>query len=227
MAHPDDESFGISGTIARYVQEGVAVFHVCATRGEAGSSRPQHLSRQEFGALREQELRRAGRILGFKKIFLLGYPDGGLEGVSVEEAVNRLLTIVQEVQPQVMITFSHRGVTGHPDHQAVHHWATHAFHQGKGVHRLYYSTLPPNVLASRGLPVEKGKVKAIIDVSRYLSFKRRAIHAHRSQWPGVQRIFSFAGGAHPLSKKDYFLLGAAAPLAYHDEVETDLFSHLL
>ena len=36
LAHPDDESLGFGGTLARYAAEGVGTYLVTATRGEWG-----------------------------------------------------------------------------------------------------------------------------------------------------------------------------------------------
>ena len=36
LAHPDDESLGFGGTLAKYAAEGADVFLVTATRGDAG-----------------------------------------------------------------------------------------------------------------------------------------------------------------------------------------------
>lgn len=222
FSHPDDESFGISGTIARYAQQGAEVYHICATRGEAGSARPLGLSPLEFGAMREMELRRASRILGFKRIWVLGYPDSGLKGLPREGPAQRILRIIEEVKPQVIITFGSTGITGHPDHIAIHHWVTEAYERAARPGKLYYTALLEEYLKKRGLPLIKEKITTIISVEPYLFFKRRAIHCHRSQWAGAQRVFSFAGGSSPLSKEDYFI--RAKGLGSSEEIETDFFS---
>ena len=85
--HPDDESFGPGGTIAKYAREGTDVHYVCATRGEVGTVEPEmlkpyaHLAAdQQLGALRGQELRNAADILGLTGLHYLGYRDSGMTG---------------------------------------------------------------------------------------------------------------------------------------------------
>src|SRR5438552_787443 len=78
-AHPDDESFGNAGTIARYSAAGVAVHYVCATRGECGTVASRHLSgHADIAALRSAELLCAARALGLAAIHFLGYRDSGM-----------------------------------------------------------------------------------------------------------------------------------------------------
>src|SRR5437764_14408939 len=80
-AHPDDESFGNAGTIARYSAAGVAVHYACATRGECGSVTPALLDGYaDTGALRTAELTCAARTLGLAAIHFLGYRDSGMAG---------------------------------------------------------------------------------------------------------------------------------------------------
>jgi hypothetical protein len=70
LAHPDDESFGMGGTLALYAGQGHDVYLICATRGEAGTVAPQHLTGfDSIAELRESELRCAAQQLGLKKSF--------------------------------------------------------------------------------------------------------------------------------------------------------------
>src|SRR5690349_8467919 len=81
--HPDDESFGNAGTIARYSAAGVAVHYVCATRGEVGTVAPKFLEgHADVGALRTAELLCAARVLGLRAVHFLGYRDSGMVGTA-------------------------------------------------------------------------------------------------------------------------------------------------
>ncbi|MCL4263484.1 MAG: PIG-L family deacetylase [Anaerolineae bacterium] len=124
LAHPDDESFPIGGTLARYADEGVAVTLVCATKGEAGI--PGH-SAVGTAVQREQELAAAAQILGVSDLRFLDYRDGHVAEVAVHTAVTQLVSLLQEIRPQAVITFGPDGISGHPDHLAVHHLVTAAF----------------------------------------------------------------------------------------------------
>ena len=83
VAHPDDETYGCGGLLAKYASEGVRVVLVCATRGEAGEiSDPSLATPENLGQVREQELREAARTLGVTDLCLLGYRDTGSRGRS-------------------------------------------------------------------------------------------------------------------------------------------------
>jgi LmbE family N-acetylglucosaminyl deacetylase len=125
LAHPDDESLGFGGTLAKYAAEGVETFLVTATRGEKGRYRGQppghasHPGSAALAAIREDELRRAVKVLGIRDLTLLGYPDQGLDAVDHQEAVGRIAREIRRLQPHVVITFAPDGSYGHPDHIAI------------------------------------------------------------------------------------------------------------
>ncbi|HEX7594211.1 MAG TPA: PIG-L family deacetylase [Anaerolineae bacterium] len=113
FAHPDDESNAAGGTLARYAREGADVTLVSATRGELGIP---GLAPEVAGAVRERELRAAGTALGARAVHFLGYRDGKLAGADEQKAVARLVALLREIQPQVVITFGPDGISGHADH---------------------------------------------------------------------------------------------------------------
>ncbi len=81
LAHPDDESFGMGGTLAMYAEDGTDVHLICATRGEAGEVDPEFLEGlPSIAHLREMELRCAVDKLGLKEVKLLNYRDSGMTG---------------------------------------------------------------------------------------------------------------------------------------------------
>jgi LmbE family N-acetylglucosaminyl deacetylase len=128
FAHPDDEAFGVGGTLARYAAEGCDVHLVTATRGEAGEIRDPNLAtKANLPQVREQELRCACEIYGIHPPRFLDYVDGQLAVMHQGQAVGRLVRIIREVRPQVLITFGPEGIYGHYDHIAVHRWTTIAY----------------------------------------------------------------------------------------------------
>src|SRR5262245_41449743 len=88
LAHPDDESLGTGGTLAKYAAEGVETYLVTATRGERGrfGDSGERPSADVVGRTREAELRAAAKELGLREVAILGYPDGGLDGVDPDTA---------------------------------------------------------------------------------------------------------------------------------------------
>jgi N-acetyl-1-D-myo-inositol-2-amino-2-deoxy-alpha-D-glucopyranoside deacetylase/mycothiol S-conjugate amidase len=139
-AHPDDETFGIGGTLARYSAAGTKVYYVCATRGEVGLAPPEHMQGYAtVGDMRWDELKCAAQILGLVDIIHLGYRDSGMPGSddnnhpealvasSLEQITGRVVKIIRELKPEVVITFNPIGGYRHPDHIAIHKATVKAF----------------------------------------------------------------------------------------------------
>ena len=98
-AHPDDETFGCGGTLAKYAAEGNQITLLCATLGEAGEIQdPSLANHQNLGLVREQELRAACRILGIHNLLLLGYRDSGMAGTPENNHPEALIGIDQKKQ---------------------------------------------------------------------------------------------------------------------------------
>jgi len=188
FAHPDDESFGMAGTVKKYTQQGVPVDLVCATRGEKGSRMdvPENI---DTGSAREAELHAAAAIIGIRDIYFLGYMDGELNQADAKEVVNKIIDVMQRVQPEIVITFGPDGISGHSDHIAVGRAATKAFKklytQGNWPRKLYYVTIAQSAVPNAdefGVATRPDKeVNISTDISGYLDSKIQAIAAHRSQ----------------------------------------------
>jgi LmbE family N-acetylglucosaminyl deacetylase len=171
LAHPDDESFGMGGTLALYARRGVSVHLVCATRGEVGDVEPHHLQGYtSIADLREDELRCAAKHLGLAGVHFLGYRDSGMPGsqdnqhpqacaaAPVDEVAARIVHFIRMLQPQVIITFDPIGGYRHPDHIAVHKATVQAFHMAGDPlacpgeyppyqpEKLYFQTFPCSVM---------------------------------------------------------------------------------
>jgi N-acetylglucosamine malate deacetylase 2 len=188
FAHPDDESFGVGGTISKYTHQGIPVDLICATRGEVGTriNVPYNI---ETGIARESELRKAAFILGIRSIYFLDFIDGELENLNIGEIVDKVRGIMIKVQPEVVLTFGPDGITGHPDHVTIGKAATQAFEQLKGTpsssRKLYYAAIPesewPDAAESGITTMPDDEVTTTVDITGYLKNKIEAISAHRSQ----------------------------------------------
>ena len=121
FAHPDDESMGMGGTLAKYAAQGVETHLVCASRGERGWFGPeeQNPGPAALGKIRETELENAIRELGMKGLYFLDYVDGDVDQADPAEAIQKIATHIRRVMPQVVVTFPPDGNYGHPDHIAV------------------------------------------------------------------------------------------------------------
>src|SRR5215467_9022319 len=110
LAHPDDESLGVGGTLAKYASAGVEVFLVTATRGDSGRFRgytlgaDRHPGRLALASIREGELRAAASELGVREVSILDYADQQLDRAAAHEAVATIAAHIRRVQPNVVVT---------------------------------------------------------------------------------------------------------------------------
>jgi LmbE family N-acetylglucosaminyl deacetylase len=128
FAHPDDESLGTGGILAKYSAEGVETYVVTATRGEYGwhGLPDPDPGPEAFGRYRETELRAATAVLGVRDLTVLDYVDGNLDQADPAEVQGLLAAQLRRVRPQVVVTFGPDGSYGHPDHIAICQFATGA-----------------------------------------------------------------------------------------------------
>ncbi len=140
-AHPDDESFGPGSTLAKYALSGAKVYVVCSTGGEAGTVSPEHMKGfASIGELRASELACAAKALGLTGLIKLGYRDSDMRGkpankhpdslamAPLDEVTGRMVKIMREIKPDVVITHDPSADYGHPDHVATHNATVRAFH---------------------------------------------------------------------------------------------------
>ena len=171
LAHPDDESFGLGGTLALYSSKGYDVYYVCATRGEAGTVDEEHLKGfKDTAEMRTAELMKAAQALGLKEVFFLGYRDSGMPGTEpnqhpdaqinapIDEVAGRVVKYIRDLKPEVVLTFDPIGGYKHPDHIHIHKATVLAFknsdnasfHPEAGApfkaKALYYQVFPKGLL---------------------------------------------------------------------------------
>lgn len=273
-AHPDDESIGTGGVLARYSAEGVRTVLVTCTGGEVGEiADPSLATPENLAEVREGELRQACEILGVTHLELLGYRDSGMAGTpdndhpeafaraDLERAAARLTDLVRVYRPQVIVTYDENGFYGHPDHINAHRIAVRAFelaadpaHQSStglapwAPAKLYYTTIPRSRFAEFGRRLREARIEppagdgadaedpppwgtpddqvtTVVDVSRHVEQKRRALFSHATQL-GPNVFFSRI--PEPLF---YELFGEEAFLLAYSRVaasvpEDDLFAGL-
>ncbi len=154
FAHPDDDTYGLGGTLALHADEDLVVTVVLATSGDAGRiADPSLAARETLGRVREAEDLASWTALGLEPdVRFLRHPDGRLAQVPREQLVAEILAVFQETRPQVVVTFGPDGVTGHEDHVAVGLATTEAFHSARrtmgedAFRRLLYVALPASLL---------------------------------------------------------------------------------
>ena len=155
VAHPDDDTFGVAGTVAVHADEpGFRFVLIHVTSGEAGPiADPALATRETLGRVREEEDRRSWIVLGREpdRHEWLRYPDHGVADAPFDELVGRIADILRDERPDVVSTFGPDGVTGHPDHIRVGEAASAAFHRvreegGAGFRRLIHDAIPQSML---------------------------------------------------------------------------------
>ena len=157
--------------------------------------------------------------------------DGDLEKADVSEVANRIMKIMQKVQPEVVITFGPDGVSGHPDHKAISRATTVAFEMltesGSKPRKLYYVTIPESALTEienedlDGIETRPDdEITTTINITGYLDTKIRALEAHSSQQDArwLAEIFRQAGEADWVGREFLYL---AKPR--NQSKETDIF----
>jgi LmbE family N-acetylglucosaminyl deacetylase len=141
FAHPDDESFGMAGTLASAVMQGHPAAIVCATRGEEGQiADPTLATPATLGQVRERELRAACAAVGVVDVAFLDYVDGHLAEANETEAIGRIVFHLRRLRPAVVATFDAKGGYGHVDHMAIHRYTLAAIAAAADPAR-YYSQL--------------------------------------------------------------------------------------
>ena len=142
-AHPDDETIGTGGTMAKAVQAGHRVVLITCTRGELGEIVVPDMdtpdNHRRLGETRAGELESAMGVLGVTEWDNLGYRDSGMMGepgnrdprsfwqADLDEAARRLTWLIRQHRPDVVTTYNEFGGYGHPDHIRTHDVAIRAF----------------------------------------------------------------------------------------------------
>lgn len=176
--HPDDEAFGVSGTIASHVNMGTPVTYACLTLGEMGRNmgNPPFANRETLSIIRKQELKEAARVLGINDLRMLGFRDKTVEFEDENRLTNLMSSLITELDPSLVITF-YPGYSVHPDHEATGAAVVRAVEQIPGAERPRLHC----VAFSRNCVEELGPPDIVHDISSVADVKLEAIRAHRSQ----------------------------------------------
>jgi len=274
-AHPDDETIATGATMAHYVAAGAHVTLVTCTLGEEGEIHVPALAQlaaaeaDQLGGYRVAELDAACEALGVTDHRFLGgagrYRDSGMMGTpanehprcfwraDVDEAAKELVAIIEEVRPQVLVTYDPNGFYGHPDHIQAHRVAMRAAEMatatGLGPAKIYWTAVPRSVMQAGmaafressnnpfegtapddipfGTPDEE--VAARIDAHEQHDKKIAAIRAHATQIPTTSWLYSIAGNfGEEFMGVEYYSLAAGerGPGEGPGGWERDLFAGL-
>jgi LmbE family N-acetylglucosaminyl deacetylase len=257
-AHPDDETITMGGTLARYSAEGVRTVVVTCTTGDLGEIQDASLIGHDVGSLRQRELDAATRTLAVSRTVQLGYADSGMPGdplnhrpgafwsAPLATAAQRLLAVVGDEAPDVVVTYDETGGYGHPDHLKAHAVTLEALRLLDRRPRLYFVRFPRTwsrafveALRAEGIDapgsapagadagpgvheigVDDALVTTRVDVRAHLPTKLAALGCYASQLPPHHflRRMSPALAERLWATEFYSLEGSEAP-----PPATDLF----
>jgi LmbE family N-acetylglucosaminyl deacetylase len=254
-AHPDDESLGMGGALAKSAAEGVEVSILAATRGERGRYRDgqDHPGPQALGRIREAELRAAARELGAREVSFLDYLDAELDRVEPREAIGRIALHLRRVRPHVVLTFGPEGAYGHPDHIAISQFTTAAVVEaatpgaqgepGHAVAKLYYIAWPPGTWAAyqaafkrlvarvdgverQAAPWPEWAITTRLDTAEHWPAVWRAVQCHASQIAAYERLAELPDELHRELWGAQSYYRVSSLVNGGRELETDLFAGL-
>jgi LmbE family N-acetylglucosaminyl deacetylase len=208
FAHPDDDTFGVGGSLALHAHDELELTVILATSGEAGRIADASLAtRETLASVREAEDLASWRALGLEPdLRFLRHPDGGLHTSPRETLVTEVRDLLEAAAPEVVVTFGAEGITGHTDHVAIGRAATEAFGalrtsaSGPAFSRLLHGAISQSaldrlneLLRERGLEpmdptqpfmprgVSDVAIGARVDASSVYERKLEAIRCHKTQ----------------------------------------------
>lgn len=218
LAHPDDESLGMGGTLAKYAAEGVETYLVTATRGERGwwGDEKEYPGLEALGKIREAELLNAARELGLREVNFLDYVDGDLDRAHPAEITAQITAHLKRVKPHLVVTFDPNGAYGHPDHIAICQFTTAAVLAAADpnysntftphrVTKLYFMawtqdkyaayesvfgelTMHIDNVARRSTPWPDWAITSVVDTADYWHTVWKAVSCHKSQLKAYSQL---------------------------------------
>lgn len=196
--HPDDEAFGVSGSLLKWTKQGVQVTYICLTLGEMGRNmgKPTFATRESLPHIRRKELEEAASKAGIQDLRRFGLRDKTVEFENEEVLAKRILDVIHEIKPELVITF-YPEFSVHPDHDATGRATIRA------VEMISEGERPVvHCLAFSHDCVEKlGQPDVLRDVSDVFDEKLGVLKAHQSQTQGM-----VAGMQEQLEKRDPALM---------------------
>jgi bacillithiol biosynthesis deacetylase BshB2 len=179
LPHPDDECFGLSGSLAMHISQGTPVTYACLTLGEMARNmgNPLFANRVTLPQIRRLELEESCQHIGITDIRMMGYHDKTIEFEDHEKMSDRIGALITELNPSLVITF-HPEYSVHPDHDAtgaavIRTIAKMPMEQRPMVHCMAFTKNCEQII---GQPDIKN------DVTSFMKNKLYSIQSHRSQW---------------------------------------------
>ena len=203
FAHPDDEAFGPAGTILKLAKNN-DIQIICVTDGKSPGTRIKNLAETRKG-----EFEKSCQTLGVTKTHHLNYKDGEVCNANYHEIAENIEKIFDTEEPDILITFDPKGLTGHLDHIGICMITTFVFKKRPEIKNLLYycgskhfSDLIPSYFVYLPKGYKRNEVDHVVDVSDVWEEKTNAIKCHISQKGDIERYLSLC---QILPKEEYFL----------------------
>lgn len=194
LPHPDDEAFGLAGTLAKHIREGAHVTYACLTLGEMGRNmgKPPFANRVTLPHIRRKELEASCQAIGIQDLRMLGFHDKTIEFEDQTLLEHRINELIQEVKPTLIVTF-YPGYSVHPDHDATGAAVVRTVGKLPKAERpiIHAIAFSKNCEQALGFP------DIINDVKDYMKPKLASIQAHKSQFQVVELM-----GNKPVTDKE-------------------------
>jgi N-acetylglucosamine malate deacetylase 1 len=180
-AHPDDETLGVGGTMARLAAVGHDVWVCILTDGV--TARHRHVEQQKECAMR------AADVLGVANIVFCGLPDQRLDSLPLLDVITPIEKCIGELQPDVV--FTHFNQDANQDHRTVFQASLVATRpvEGTSVRSLFcYETASSTEWA----PPFAGSVfspNVFVDISSTLPAKLEAMRSYERTYSGEMRPY--------------------------------------
>ena len=193
IAHPDDEAFGPSGTLAILAKTD-DVHVICVTNG-ASDPRFHPKGGKSLAIVRTEELKASAHALGITEVHMLDFQDGTLNNNQYHEVEAALQKLVDIYKPSLLITTELRGVSGHLDHVAVAMVTSFIYRKNESIDAIWYNCVSREVSDSMSdyfvyFPPGflREQVDMIVDISGVFTQKVAAAMCHKSQKKDSDRV---------------------------------------
>ncbi|HRN95919.1 MAG TPA: PIG-L family deacetylase [Candidatus Levybacteria bacterium] len=208
FAHPDDETFGPGGTLHKLTKNNT-VYTICATDGSAGENNSGDQT-HPVADIRHNELKNASQVLGVNDVFFLGFKDGSLNNNQYHEIADAVRIKLEELQPDIVITFEPQGVSGHIDHITMSMISSYVVRKIPSVQELwYYGNLKERAETRKDYFIyfppgyAKSEFDIVVDINDVWDVKVTAMHEHKSQVKDMENILKTA---EKFPKEEYFFV---------------------
>lgn len=209
VAHPDDETIGCGGSIAKHVKRGDKVFCISMTDGV--SSR-DNFNRSQVKK-REASKKKSEKILGFKWLKNKLFPDNQLDTVKFLDIVKTIEKAKIKIKPSIIYT--HYPEDLNIDHRIVAEATLTAFRPTKNNFEKILAFEIPSSTDYRYYKKKNFNPNYFNDISKFWIKKKKALLAYKQELKktpnsrslkGIEALAKFRGFQNGLQCAEAFII---------------------